>query len=193
MSEEMKNTPIDPLAPEIPEKAKIPETPTTRVEQQLKKAKKKAIEYKKDIKFLWIYSSVFCLVALALIGGGYVIQEKIHAQVDDYKTQAESATQSDAQNKSLLSNIQEKNKQLQNRVAALETENETLKVGAANDEVIINKGEEIILQQNLLMRAILLYEQNNKTEAKEVFSAINKDVLPADSAETYAYYEERLN
>ena len=177
----MRNSPTDPLAPEIPETAKTPATPTTRVAQQLKKAKKKAIEYKKDIKFLWIYSSVFCLVALALIGGGYVIQEKIHAQVDDYKTQAESATQSDAQNKSLLSNIQEKNKQLQNRVAALETENETLKVGAANDEVIINKSR------------FIGYAAPVKTEAKEVFSAINKDVLPADSAETYAYYEERLN
>ena len=186
---EQNATPIDPLAPESPEQAKVPETPVTRVEQQLKKAAKKVTDYKKDIKFLWIYSSVFCVVILALIGGSYVIQQKIHAEVDDYKTQAQNATESDEQSKSRLSNIQEQNKQLEKEVATLENENETLKAGAANDEVLINKGEEIILQQSLLIQAAALYEQEDIDGAKEVFARINKDVLPTDSAEIYTYYE----
>lgn len=192
MSEEKKNTPVDPLAPEIPEQAKVPETPTTRVEQQLKKEAKKITEFKKDIKFLWIYSTVFCLVLLAVIAGSYIIQQKIHTEMDDYKEQAESATQSDKQNKSLLSNIQDKYEQAQKENKRLENENATLKAGAATDEVLINKGEAIIHQQNLLLQAISLYEQNKTGEAKELFGQIDAEQLPEDAAQIYAHYEERL-
>ncbi len=192
MSEEKKNMPVDPLAPEIPEQAKVPETPTTRVEQQLKKEAKKITEFKKDIKFLWIYSTVFCLVLLAVIAGSYIIQEKIHNEMDDYKEQAESATQSDKQNKSLLSNIQDKYEQAQKENKRLENENATLKAGAATDEALINKGEAIIHQQNLLLQAISLYEQNKTGEARELFGRIDAEQLPEDAAQIYAHYEERL-
>lgn len=190
--EEKKNVPTDPLAPEVPEQAKAPETPTTRVEQQLEKKAKKVVEYKKDIKFLWIYSTVFCLVALALIGGSYIIQNKIHAEMDDYKSQAESATQSDAQNKSRLSTITEKNQQLTKQVETLTKENATLRAGAELDEALITKGEEIIHQQQLLLQAIDLYGQNKITEAKEAFALIKAENLPEESKAIYTYYEERM-
>ncbi len=188
-----QNTPLDPLAPEVPAQAKKPETPTTRVEQKMAQAVNEITEFKKDVKFLWIYASVFCLVLLALIGGSYVIQEKIHQQVDDYKTQAQDAAQSDAENKSRLSNIQEQNKALKAQVQSLTDENNTLKAGAANDEALITKREQMLQQQERLIEAISLYEQNKWSKAREALKSIDPQYLSAESAEIYTYYEERLN
>ncbi len=192
MSEEKKNIPVDPLAPEIPEKAKVPETPSTRVEQQLKKAKKKVVEFQKDVKFLWIYSTVFCLAMLSLIGASYIIQQKIHSEVDTYKSQAESAELSNEENQSRLSGIQEENKRLKGQVENLTAQNENLKAGAEKDEALIGLGEEMLTQQNQLLRAVHLYEQGEEELAKEAFAQVNKSKLPADSVEIYTYYEERL-
>ncbi|MBQ6946943.1 MAG: hypothetical protein IJN42_02760 [Clostridia bacterium] len=192
MSEEKKNVPVDPLAPEIPEQAKVPETPTTRVEQKLKKEAKKIREFKKDIKFLWIYCTVFCIALVAIVGASYFIQEKIHDDMDDYKEQAQTATESDKQNKSLLSNIQEKYAQAQKENEYLKNENATLKAGAENDEALINKGEAIIQQQGLLLKVGKLCDENKLSEAREVFKTIDASQLPQSEKETYTYYEERL-
>ena len=199
MSDHLNNTPNeattpqDPNAPAIPAEAKQPETPQTRVKQMLEKQESKIIEFKKDVKFLWLYASVFCLVLLALIGGSYLIQQKINREVDEYKGQAQSAEQSESQAQSRLSNIQEDNKQLKNQLEKLRSENETLSAGADADEQLIESGEKIILELQKLLKVSRLYQNGKWQEAKTVFDSIDETVLPQDSLESYTYYEERLN
>ena len=52
MAEQNKNVPVDPNAPEIPEQAKLPETPETRVQKQRQDSLEKINEFKKAVKFL---------------------------------------------------------------------------------------------------------------------------------------------
>ena len=190
---EPNHTPIDPNAPIEPAEAKVPETPTTRVEEQLRSKEEKVIEFKKDVKFLWLYASVFCLVLLALIGGSYIIQQKINAEVEGYKGQAATAEQSESQAQSRLSNIQEENKQLKSRLEAAQRENETLKAGAEADEALIEASESIILEMQKLLKVSRLCQEGNWQGAREIFDTIDSSKLPEDSQESYTYYEERLN
>ncbi|MBR5782989.1 MAG: hypothetical protein IKY33_02045 [Clostridia bacterium] len=189
----MIEKPFDPNAPVEPAKAKAPETPTTRVEQQRKKKQTVVTEFKKDVKFLWLYASVFCLVVLALIGGSYVVQQRIHAEVNEYRGQAETAEQSESQAQSRLSNIQEENKSLKSQLESAKTENETLKAGAKADEALIESGEKIILELQKLLKIDRLLQEGNRAEALEIFESIDSSILPEDSMESYTYYEERLN
>ena len=191
LADNKQNTPAA-NQPEIPEQIKVPETPETRVRQKMQDNLEKVTEFKKDVKFLWIYGSIFCLVLLALIGGSYMIQEKINAEVDEYKNQASDAQASDEKSKSRLSAIQEQNNQLKNKLSAVETENAALKAAAASDEALINSGEQIILEMQKLLKVTRLYQTGKRTEARELFESINKEILPKDCLESYAYYEERL-
>lgn len=176
-----------------PQQVKAPETPETRLQQKMQDDLEKVTEFKKDVKFLWIYASIFCLVLLALIGGSYLIQEKIDAEVDEYKTQASDAQASDEKNKTRLSAIQEQNEDLKNQLEAAQNENEALKAAAKSDEELINSGEQIILEMQKLLKVSRLYQAGQRTAAKELFESIDKTFLPKDSLESYTYYEERLN
>ena len=178
--------------PLVPEQVKVPETPETRIRQKMQDNLDKVTEFKKDVKFLWIYGSIFCLVLLALIGGSYLIQQKINAEVDEYKTQASQAQVSDEKNKSRLSAIQEQNENLKNKLEAVENENTALKAAAQSDEELINSGEQIILELQKLLKVTRLYQAGQRTEAQELFESIDQTLLPNDCLESYTYYEERL-
>lgn len=189
MAEQNKNVPVDPNAPEIPEQVKVPETPETRVQKQRQDSLEKITEFKKDVKFLWLYGSIFCLVLLALIGGSYIIQQKLHAEVDEITSQAAADKE---QSKSRLSAIQEENANYKARNEALEKEVEALEAAAKADEALINSGEQIILELQKLLKVDRLYQDGAKGEARELFESIDKTLLPEDSMESYTYYEERL-
>ena len=175
-----------------PEQRKVPETPETRIRQKMQDNLDKVTEFKKDVKFLWIYGSIFCLVLLALIGGSYLIQGKIDAEVDEYKNQVSDAQASDEKSKTRLSAIQEQNTQLKNKLQSIENENAALKAAAASDEALINSGEQIILEMQKLLKVTRLYQSGKMPQAKELFESIDKALLPKDCHESYTYYEERL-
>ncbi len=186
MADTQKNT------PEIPAEVKVPETPETRVQKQKQDSLDKITEFKKDVKFLWLYATIFCLVLLALIGGSYLIQQKLHAEADEYKSQAADAQASNEQNKSRLSAIQEENANLKARNETLEKENDALLAAADADEALINSAEQIILEQQKLLKVGRLYQDGQTEEAEALFDSIDKTLLPQDSIESYTYYEERL-
>ena len=187
MADQKKNIPVN--EPETPAQTKVPETPETRVQKQRQDSLDKITEFKKDVKFLWLYGTIFCLVLLALIGGSYVIQQKLHADMDEITSQAQADKE---QSKSRLSAIQEENNALKSRVETLEKANEALEAAANADEALINSAEQIILEQQKLLKVARLYQEGERTQAAELFESIDKTLLPQDSMESYTHYEERL-
>ncbi len=171
-----------------PEQRKVPETPESRARQKMQDNLDKVSEFKKDVKFLWIYGSIFCLLMLAALAGSYVIHEK---RVE-LETQVSDAQASEEKSKSHLSAIREENNKLKNENKSLKSENETLKAAAASDEEIINSAEQIILEQSKLIKVGRLYQKGSRAEAKELFESIHKDLLSKECLEDYSYYEERL-
>lgn len=188
MSEEKR----DPLAPEIPEQVKIPETPETRVEEKLEKEAAKVVEFKKDVKFLWIYASVFCIVLVLLIEASSIIQKKRHIEVENLQNQAATAEQSDKQTKSLLKNIQEENERLKSENQTLKSEKEVLEAESETSSKLIASAEATLSEIQKLSSVQLLFEQNKFDEARQVFATVIEDKLPQTDKETYAYYQERL-
>lgn len=192
MADTQKNTPVDPVTPEVPIEVKVPETPETRVQKQREVTLEKIAEFQKDVKFLWIYATIFCLVLLALIGGSYLIQQKLNAEVDAYKTQASDAQASNEQNKSRLSAIQEENNTLKAQKKAAEKEMESLRAAVEADEALINSAEQSILELQKLLKVSRLCQEGQIKEARVLFESIDQKLLPQDSIESYTYYEERL-
>ena len=158
---------------------------------ELKKEKNKVIEFKKDIRFLWFYTSVFCIVLLALIGGSAVIQRKMHRQVEDYKNQAASAEESTKSTKSRLSNIQDENEQLKASNEALTFENNTLKAAAQTDSSLLEAAEASMTELEKLAQVGKLYVSGSG-DAAALFNSIDQEKLPESAKETYEYYKERL-
>ncbi len=188
MSEEMKKE----ATPVVPAETKQPETPETRVKEKLQKEAERVTEYKKDIKFLWLYGSVFCLVVLILIGASYLIQRKINAEVDGYKLSAETAELSNSQNQSRLSNISDENKHLKEQNEILKSEKKTLEAIIATDDDLITAGEQIVLELQKMLEVGRLVRANQLAKAKEIFDTIDRSMLPESTIESYTYYEERL-
>lgn len=188
------NKPIlpDPNAPIVPEEVKPPETPKSRAEHKLKKEEKKVRQFKKDVKFLWIYSTIFCLVLFAMIGGSAVIQRKLHRETNELKNQVESAENTNAKNQSRLSNIQEENKQLKSRNELLEQKNKEMEEQAKLDGELIVATDKVLSELQKLSQVQLLYAEGKFDAARELIETLDADSLPEDAENTYKYYKEKL-
>lgn len=188
------NKPIlpDPNAPIVPEEVKPPETPKSRAEHKLKKEEKKVRQFKKDVKFLWIYSTIFCLVLFATIGGSAVIQRKLHRETDELKNQVESAESANAKNQSRLSNIQEENKQLKSRNELLEQKNKEMEEQAKLDGELIVATDKVLSELQKLSQVQLLYAEGKLDSARKLLETLDADSLPEDAKNTYKYYKEKL-
>lgn len=179
------------LQPEEPLEAKTPETPQTRVQQELDKKKTEVREFKKDIRFLWIYATVFCVVLLAMIGGSAVIQRKMNQRVENYRTEAATATATTESTKSRLSNIQDENKALKKSNESLTRRNETLTVQAETDAVLIAAAEETITELDKLVRALNAYTDRQENAAA-LLATVDRDKLSANGKLIYDELKEKL-
>lgn len=167
-----------PQTPEVPAPAE--QTPVT--------------QYKKDVKFLWIYASIFCLVVVVLIAGSAVIQKKIHREVEGYQNQAQTAQKDTAQSQSRLKNVQEENKALKQENKTLKNRNEELEAQSdAQDEMLLwaQKAAENTAQlskvQYLLSRGRTSYK-----DLRAEFEKIDEQYLDEQGKKTYAYIKERI-
>jgi len=179
------------LQPEVPAEAKTPETPETRVKQELDKKKTQVKEFKKDIRFLWIYATVFCVVLIALIGASAVIQRKMNQKVEGYRTEAATATATTESTKSKLGNIQDENKALKKSNEALTRRNETLSVQAETDAALLTAAEQTLTELDKLSRALYAYI-DRKEDAAALLATIERDKLPENARTIYDDLEEKV-
>ena len=84
-------------------------------------------EFKKNIKTLWIYTSLFCTFALVLILVSSLIQGKVDSRAENLQDQIESERTT---SQSTIQNIQTKNDALVKENEELKSQNDFLKTVA---------------------------------------------------------------
>ena len=94
-------------------------------------------EFKKNIKTLWVYTSLFCTFALVLILVSSLIQGKVDGRAEDLQDQIESERTS---SQSTIQNIQTKND-------TLTKENEKLKkeTGPEIAQMFVEEGVDAVV------------------------------------------------
>ena len=157
-------------------------------------ASEETVQFKKDIKFLWIYATVFCLVVVILIAGSAVIQRKIHHEVEGYQSQAESAEQSNQQNQSRLKNVQEENKALKEKNKTLTEKCQNLENEAAVNDGLLLSSQEMAEHTAQLSYVQYLYttKKENRGVMRDEFAKIDREKLAEKNKEVYDYLAERL-
>lgn len=154
--------------------------------------KPKEGQYKKDIKFLWIYSAVFCIVVLALIGISAVIQVKMRARLEYYQSQAENANIDSTNSQSILKNIQDENAELKQQVTALTEQRDRLKEVEQTDLELLGRCEQMLQQAEYLINAQAQYISGRRQSARAELAKIEPELLDADMKEQYESLKNRL-
>ncbi len=149
-------------------------------------------QYKKDIKFLWIYSAAFCVVVLALIGISAVLQVKMRARLEYYQSQAENANINNTNSQSILKNIQDENAELRQQVTALNESLETLKQGSETDLELLQRSEQMLEQAEYLVAAQTHYIAGRRQSARTEFRKIEPELLDIEMKEQYESLKDRL-
>lgn len=183
--DEEENTPApkaeEPAAEPVKEKpaAEEPKKEEPAAEEPKKEESAPESAKKKDIKFLVLYTTVFVLVISALIGGSYLITSRIHHQMSQNNEHLNTS-------QSTLKNIQDENTALKAENAALKQSNLDLTASQQEAEQLVNRVGDMVEHDGYLAAAQSAYIDGDRTEAKEIFGAIDRANL---SVPNQAYYD----
>ncbi len=108
-------------------------------------------EFKKNIKTLWIYTSLFCTFALVLILVSSLIQGKVDSRAENLQDQIESERTT---SQSTIQNIQTKNDALVKENESLKAQNEFLKSQAETEKQLLDNANEVIANAEYLTKAL---------------------------------------
>ena len=142
---------------------------------------------KKDIKILWIYTTLFCAFALLLIIVSSVIQGKINSTAEYYQDLYEGEKTT---SQSTIQNIKTENESLKSAVENYKTENEKLRNENKTAELTINNSAKIIENAEYLLNAQKEVYGGSRAKAKELVNLVDKNLLTEDMQ---AIYEKLCN
>lgn len=108
-------------------------------------------EFKKNIKTLWIYTSLFCTFALVLILVSSLIQGKVDSRAENLQDQIESERTT---SQSTIQNIQTKNDALVKENESLKAQNEFLESQAETEKQLLDNANEVIANAEYLTKAL---------------------------------------
>lgn len=172
MSKKKKQTAApENTAPETETKA---ETTETEQEQEQK--------FEKDIKVLWIYTTLFCLFALVLIIASSLIQGKINSTAEYYQGLYEGEKTS---SQSTIKNVKTENTSLKNANEKLRAENERLQKDLETSTETINTAAELAESYEYLILAQKESNSGSRAKAKELYAKIDGSILQGDTLEIY--------
>lgn len=180
----------EPVIEEIKEKEEISkdikENKPKKETKKAKKSKKEEAEVKKkDIKFLVIYTIVFVVVISGLIAGSYVITSRIHQQMAEHNENLNTSQSS-------LKNIKDENDALKEENTALKAENALLSQEAENAEALLEGMGDMAEQDGYLSAAQSAYIEGNRTEARRLMHAIDREKLSQPAKAHYDLLKNRL-
>lgn len=139
-------------------------------------------DFEKNIKTLWIYTSLFCAFALVLILLSSIIQGKIDKRAEYYQSQYESVQSS---SQSTIKNIQDENK-------ALKADIEVYKDRAQKaDELLKAEQQSLTTATEMLKNAqILIDAQENMSKggyktARNLLKTIDTQYLSESATAMY--------
>ncbi len=148
------------------------------------------VQFEKNIKTLWIYTTLFCLFALVLIVVSSIIQGKINSKAEYYQDQYENAQTS---SQSTIKNIQDENAALKKDIETYKQTAQRLEAMAQTDTQLINEAAQLIENAQYLLEA-QQYASSGKTEqARTEFKKIDSSKLPQDMLEIYETLQKRLD
>ncbi len=145
--------------------------------------------FEKNIKTLWIYTTLFCLFALALILISSFWQYKNDRRAEYYQDQYENVQTS---SQSTIKNIQTENEALKNDIEKYKSEYEKLKKLFETEEALLNDAGAIIENADYLIKAQSYYSNYNYKSAREMLTAIDEAKLSPTMTEIYNKLKERL-
>lgn len=144
-------------------------------------------EFKKNIKTLWIYTSLFCTFALVLILVSSIIQGKVDDRAENLQDQIESERTT---SQSTIQNIQTKNDTLTKENEKLTEQNEFLKSQAETEKQLLDTANEIIINAEYLAKAL---SAKDKDVARDYLSKIDPSRLSTDLYAEYSRLITELN
>lgn len=140
------------------------------------------VQFEKNIKTLWIYTTLFCLFALALIVVSSLIQGKINSKAEYYE---DIYTQEINSSKSTIQNIQTENQSLKSAIELYKEENTKLTEQATADAELVSEQTELITNAEYLLLAQKAANSGRRAEAKKYLEMVNKERLTDTMLECY--------
>jgi len=146
-------------------------------------------EFEKNIKTLWIYTSLFCLFALVLIIISSFVQYKIDRRAEYYQDQYESAQTS---SQSTIKNIQTENNALKKDIEKYKKEASICKEQAENDAVLLQNSALMLENAEILLDIQSDVAARNFNSAKEKFQTVDTEYLSEKMLEIYNSLKDKL-
>ena len=147
-------------------------------------------EFQKNIKTLWIYTTLFCVFALVLIAISSYVQYKIDRRAEYYQDQYENVQTS---SQSTIKNIQTENDTLKKDIEKYKQEASICKEQAENDAELLQKSAQMIENAEILLDIQNDVSARNYTTAREKMQTVNADCLSDKMVEVYNALKDKLD
>ena len=147
------------------------------------------VQFEKNIKTLWIYTTLFCLFALVLIVVSSVIQSKINSRAEYYQDQYEN-TKTTSQ--SAIKNIRDENEALKKDLESYKSRAEALEAQTESDAALLNAASLMVENAEYLAKAQSALSSGNTEQARAYYRRIAPDKLSAELVTVYESLKARL-
>ena len=147
-------------------------------------------EFQKNIKTLWIYTTLFCLFALVLILISSFVQYKIDRRAEYYQGQYETVQSS---SQSTIKNIQTENDALKKDIEKYKEEASICKEQAENDAVLLQNSALMLENAEILLDIQSDVASRNYNSAREKMQTVDTEYLSEKMLEVYNALKDKLN
>ena len=146
-------------------------------------------EFEKNIKTLWIYTTLFCVFALVLIAISSYVQYKIDRRAEYYQDQYENVQTS---SQSTIKNIQTENDALKKDIEKYKEEATICKEQAEQDTVLLQKSAEMLENAEILLDIQNEMNSRNYKAAREKMQSVDTEYLSPKMLEIYNGLKDKL-
>lgn len=146
-------------------------------------------EFEKNIKTLWIYTTLFCIFALVLILISSYVQYKIDRRAEYYQGQYETVQSS---SQSTIKNIQTENDALKKDIEKYKQEASICKEQAENDAVLLQKSAAMLENADILLEIQNDVASRNLADARTKMQTVDTSALSEKMLEIYNGLKDKL-
>lgn len=146
-------------------------------------------EFEKNIKTLWIYTTLFCIFALVLILISSYVQYKIDRRAEYYQGQYETVQSS---SQSTIKNIQTENDALKKDIERYKQEASICKEQAENDAVLLQKSAAMLENADILLEIQNDVASRNLADARTKMQTVDTSALSEKMLEIYNGLKDKL-
>lgn len=142
-------------------------------------------EFQKNIKTLWIYTSLFCVFALVLIFISSFFQEKRDKENESLRAQVEKHELEFSDNQSTIKNIESELDTYKQINDILDKRNDYLEEQYTIDKDLLMSSSEMLANADYLLKAINALDAGDKQTAAQNINSIDVNYLTDTMLESY--------